>query len=71
MMSLSCKLLDGYNQGSDCEIARAGKLHEGKEIMPLNPSMVTFEAAQVNRPPINKSSVFTITEVNIVILTTN
>ena len=66
----SCKLLDGYNQGSDCEIARAGKLHEGKEIMQLNPSMVTF-AAQVNRPPINKSSVLTITEVNIVILTTN
>ena len=39
--------------------------------MQLNPSMVTFEAAQVNRPPINKSSVLTITEVNIVILTTN
>ena len=39
--------------------------------MQPNPSMVTFEAAQVNRPPINKSSVLTITEVNIVIFTTN
>ena len=39
-------LFAGYNQGSDCEIARAGKLHEGKEIMQLNPSMVTFEAVR-------------------------
>ena len=48
---VSCKLLDGYNQGSDCEISRAGKLHKEKEISQLNLSMVTFEAAQVNRPP--------------------
>ena len=39
-------LFAGYNQGSDCEIGRAGKLHEGKEIMQLNPSMVTFEAVR-------------------------
>ena len=37
--------------------------------MQLNPSMVTFEAAQVNRPPMRydllaKSLVLTITEVN-------
>jgi len=27
------------------KVVIAGKLHEGKEIMQLNPSMVTFEAA--------------------------